>query len=115
MYGYNLTFYEPLSEEASKKLIFPPKETRPNVIYTPKCICVLSHYPFYSVFREWLTEIHKKVFLFPSELSIESYIINFIMEIPLPPPRNIKIKFSIGDKQKFITRPTIDGFALTDV
>jgi hypothetical protein len=37
------------------------------------------------------------------------------MEIPLPPPRNIKVKFSIGDKWTTISRPSANTFPLADV
>jgi hypothetical protein len=112
LYGTCLTFYEPLTTEQLKSLSLPPKQS----VYAPKCICVLSHWPFYSAFREWLIEIHRKVFHSKLSIPIEHYIINFVMQVPLPPPKNnFKIKFCIGDKWITLSRPPLTSLPLADV
>ncbi|RHY31237.1 hypothetical protein DYB32_007787 [Aphanomyces invadans] len=46
-------------------------------VYSPKCLVVLSQYPFYSTFR---------MFLQQAPLPLERYVANFTAEIPVPPP-----------------------------
>lgn len=85
------------------------------MIYAPKCICVLSRFPFYSIFREWLYELYRKIFFSKLTIPIEQYIINFVMEVPVPPPRNFKIKFKVGDKWLILSRPPKESFHFIDV
>lgn len=47
LYGYSLHFYEPASNDWLKSHSISSK----TQIFTPKCICVLSHWPFYNSFR----------------------------------------------------------------
>ncbi|EFA86527.1 WD40 repeat-containing protein [Heterostelium album PN500] len=55
-----------------------------STIYVPKCICFISHYPFYSFFRICLNEIYQKVFFSTTPQPIERCIYNMIQEVPLP-------------------------------
>ncbi len=86
-----------------------------RISYAPKCICLLSRWPYYSVYREWLYEIYRKAVNFKLTIPLENYISNFVMEVPLPPPRNIKVKFSIGEKWAMINRPPPSSLPLADV
>ncbi|GAM18632.1 hypothetical protein SAMD00019534_018070 [Acytostelium subglobosum LB1] len=66
----------------------------PSTVYAPKCICILSHYPFYGYFRVCLNDIYQKVFFSPAAstslssnsnaLPIERTIYNIVQEVALP-------------------------------
>ncbi|KAM9968136.1 hypothetical protein ACTFIW_002570 [Dictyostelium discoideum] len=68
----------------------------PIKLYAPKCICVLSHFPFFSSFRVALNEIYHRVFHNPSPIPIERYIFNLVSEIQLPRPGKNPVTFSLG-------------------
>ena len=68
------------------------------------------------IFREWLNELYRKVFISKSNISIENYISHFVCEVPVPPAtKQLKVKFHIGDKILSISRPSQNGFPLSDV
>eukprot|EP00004_Rigifila_ramosa_P015795 TRINITY_DN3695_c0_g1_i1.p1 TRINITY_DN3695_c0_g1~~TRINITY_DN3695_c0_g1_i1.p1 ORF type:complete len:729 (-),score=183.60 TRINITY_DN3695_c0_g1_i1:658-2844(-) len=98
------TFYEPVTrssldfclreakemEAADQSLDIPPhipppeNSGDPPVVYLPKCLCVISHYPFFTPFKKFLHQ------LFTSSIShlpfpIERTIGSFMNEVPVPP------------------------------
>eukprot|EP01117_Protostelium_nocturnum_P016280 TRINITY_DN6406_c0_g3_i1.p1 TRINITY_DN6406_c0_g3~~TRINITY_DN6406_c0_g3_i1.p1 ORF type:complete len:1440 (-),score=440.43 TRINITY_DN6406_c0_g3_i1:48-4367(-) len=113
LHGFTLTFWEKVSVETLKSVY--DNQNFPNYpIYAPKCICILSHWPFYSVFREWTQDLFKRYGSLQINSSsgsryvnsLELAIANFIMRTPLPPPKNVKVKVAISsDKSISIGRP----------
>jgi hypothetical protein len=59
--------------------------------------------------------MYKKTVTTKLTIPLENYIINFVMEVPLPPPRNIKVKLSIGEKWTTISRTSPTIFPTVDV
>src|SRR5690606_32011327 len=60
---------------------------KPNLIknyYAPKCICIISYYPFILQYRTFLTELYR-ISLTPTNIPIERFISNLFLETPLPP------------------------------
>jgi len=79
----------------------------PSVLYAPKCICLLSHFPFFSAFRISLNEIYHKVFFNSTPLPIERYIYNLVQEIPLPQPGANSVSFNLGGQTQIsLKRPS---------
>ncbi|KAF2074373.1 hypothetical protein CYY_004307 [Polysphondylium violaceum] len=79
----------------------------PSVLYAPKCICLLSHFPFFSAFRISLNEIYHKVFFSSTPLPIERYIYNLVQEIPLPQPGANIVSFNLGGQTQIpLKRPS---------
>eukprot|EP01119_Soliformovum_irregulare_P015900 TRINITY_DN4546_c0_g3_i1.p1 TRINITY_DN4546_c0_g3~~TRINITY_DN4546_c0_g3_i1.p1 ORF type:complete len:1390 (-),score=369.29 TRINITY_DN4546_c0_g3_i1:38-4207(-) len=118
MYAYNITFWEPCSPEFIRDNLLPPKtavdpKNLPSY-FVPKCVCIISHHPHYAVFREWLVEFHKRIFNMKLTISVEQMMINFAMQVPAPPPRNLKVKFNIGEKLVSISRPPITSLPMSD-
>ncbi|EGG13647.1 WD40 repeat-containing protein [Cavenderia fasciculata] len=66
-------------------------------IYAPKCICFLSHYPFFSFFRLTLNEVYQKVFFSTTPLPIERYIYNMVQEVPLPTPGLSTVTYNLNN------------------
>jgi len=77
----------------------------PDTIYLPKCICLLSHYPFHDVYRQFLQYLYR-ISLVEAPIPIERYIANFIREIPLPPLGRVEINYCLTKEVRLlISRP----------
>lgn len=80
-------------------------EFESDMVYFPKCLVVLSHYPFFDLWRNFLLQIYR-ISLVEAPLPIERFIANFCCEVPLPPPGKVKVKFGFTVKESwFIERP----------
>eukprot|EP00953_Heterococcus_sp_UTEX-ZZ885_P005663 3519-Heterococcus_DN1.PRE.1 len=53
-------------------------------LYCPKALLLLSHYPFYNVYSQFLQQLYR-ISLSEAPVPIERYISNFVCEVPLPP------------------------------
>jgi hypothetical protein len=85
-----------------------------DVIFLPKCLVVLSHYPFFDLWRKFLLQIYR-IILVKAPLPIERFIANFVCEVPLPPPGRIKVKFGFTVKDIWsIQRPPDNQLPLTN-
>lgn len=67
---------------------------RSDVLFFPKCLVILSHYPFFDLWRKFLIQIYR-ISHVEAPLPIERYIANFCAEIPLPPPGRIRINYGL--------------------
>lgn len=76
-----------------------------DIVYLPKCLVVLSHYPFYDLFRNFLLQLYR-ITLVEAPLPIERFIANFCCELPLPPQGKVEVKFGFTVKDLWsIKRP----------
>ena len=48
--------------------------TTPRSVHTNKCICLLSHWPFFDVFRKFLTFLYRYSISGPHALPIEKWV-----------------------------------------
>eukprot|EP01080_Neovahlkampfia_damariscottae_P006599 gene6599-10762_t len=103
-----------LSENSNsiKIEIIPPKKKKP--LYITKAFCILSHWPMYSIFKLFLSEIYR-ISLSISEVPIERHIQNFVEGIPLPPQGKITVEATIGSTVIQISRPPVNKLPLCDV
>lgn len=69
-----------------------------DVIFLPRCLVILSHHPFFDIYRKFLLQIYR-ITLVEAPLPIERFIANFVREVPLPPPGKIQVKcgFTLDD------------------
>eukprot|EP00953_Heterococcus_sp_UTEX-ZZ885_P040745 20817-Heterococcus_DN1.PRE.1 len=100
MFGFCLTFYEKLAadrrselqaacdewEKLYRSVCDAPAAAVPPLavdtpMYTPKCLCLLSSWPYFTSYREWLTNLFL-ISLSPAAVPIERYICNFMLEVP---------------------------------
>lgn len=96
---------EPVSPKAGTK--------RPSeLVYMPKCLVLLSHYPFFDIWRRFLTMLYR-ITMVEAPLPIERYIANFVSEVPLPPQGKVEVKFAFttGDLWS-IKRPPVNELPL---
>ncbi|XP_045418514.1 DENN domain-containing protein 4C isoform X2 [Lemur catta] len=107
VYGAAIQFYEPYSREllTEKQLmqlgLLTPVERKivPKSINSNKCICLLSHWPFFEAFRKFLMFIYKLSVSGPHPLPIEKHISHFMQNIPFPSPQRprILVQLSVHD------------------
>jgi len=87
-----LTLWEPY------KLTMREKEAgETREIFLPKCLVLLSGYPYLAAFREYLTQLNRLSKMGEMTLPIERYIANFCAEIPAPPPGSFEVQTTILD------------------
>ena len=88
---------------------------RPSeVVYIPKCLVVLSHYPFFDLWRRFLTQLYR-ITMVEAPLPIERYIANFVCEVPLPPQGKVEVRFGFtSDDPWLISRPAVNELPLAN-
>ena len=60
-------------------------------MYAPKCLCLLSTWPHFGPFREWLLNLYR-ISLSPFQIPLERYIGNFLLEVPTPSPGRVEVR-----------------------
>ncbi|KAM6392121.1 DENN domain-containing protein 4C isoform 2-T2 [Rhynochetos jubatus] len=100
VYGAAIQFYEPyprelLTEKQQVQLglltAVGRKVVASKSINSNKCICLLSHWPFFEAFRKFLMFIYKLSVSGPHPLPIEKHISHFMHNIPFPSPQRPRI------------------------
>uniref|UniRef100_A0A3P9KW60 DENN/MADD domain containing 4C n=1 Tax=Oryzias latipes TaxID=8090 RepID=A0A3P9KW60_ORYLA len=108
IYGSAIQFYEPypvdlLCEKQKIQLgllTTVEKKMIPNrPVNTNKCICLLSHWPFFESFRKFLWFIYKLSVSGPHPLPIEKHISHFMHNVSFPSPQRprILVQLSVHD------------------
>uniref|UniRef100_A0A8D0HL03 DENN domain containing 4C n=1 Tax=Sphenodon punctatus TaxID=8508 RepID=A0A8D0HL03_SPHPU len=100
VYGAAIQFYEPYPRELLTEkqhihlgllTVVERKVVTSKSINANKCICLLSHWPFFEAFRKFLMFIYKLSVSGPHPLPIEKYISHFMHNIPFPSPQRPRI------------------------
>jgi len=104
--GCCLTFYSPITA-AQKETFLSIVEKIDGIkdanlmkeenLLIPRCLCLLSHWPFVSSFKRFLCGIYSMA-LNGSTIPIERYICNFLDEVPSPPAGRVDITYYLGEK-----------------
>ncbi|KAM8792889.1 DENN domain-containing protein 4C isoform 2-T2 [Eudromia elegans] len=108
VYGAAIQFYEPYPRELLTKnqqlqlgllTAVERKVITSKSINSNKCICLLSHWPFFEAFRKFLMFIYKLSVSGPHPLPIEKHISHFMHNIPFPSPQRprILVQLSVHD------------------
>lgn len=87
--------------------------TSSKVVYTPKAIFVLSHYPLFNLFR-LILEQFLRITMSSPPLPIERYVQNCAVEVPLPPLGKTDVAFTLADRTIKILRPPKNQLSLVD-
>jgi hypothetical protein len=96
--GSVLTFYEELSTEQREVLTLYGFDVASHPrLYVQKGICLLSHWPFLSAFKKFLTGLYQ-ISLSPSYIPIERYICNFIDDVPAPTSGKVDITYFLEEE-----------------
>jgi len=108
MYGTCLTIYEPYISPVNDSSVpesatttgttaTTDNEAPTSTWYLPKCICLLSSFPYLIAFREYLIQLQRLISSGEMTVPIERYITNICYEVPAPPPGSLEIQTSILD------------------
>ncbi|XP_045057193.2 C-myc promoter-binding protein isoform X7 [Desmodus rotundus] len=111
VYGAAIQFYEPYPEEnltEKQKLLLglatsaDGKSDSSQTIHTSKCICLLSHWPFFDAFRKFLTFLYRYSISGPHVLPIEKHISHFMHKVPFPSPQRPRILVQLSPHDNLI-------------
>ena len=76
--------------------------------YVPKCICLISLYPFINEYKTILIELYKYSKLQNVEIPLEKIINNLILEVPIPPRGLYSIEYTILEKKLLLQNSKIN-------
>lgn len=111
VYGAAIQFYETYAEEnltEKQRLLLglaSPADGKPDsskTIHTNKCICLLSHWPFFDAFRKFLTFLYRYSISGPHVLPIEKHISHFMHKVPFPSPQRPRILVQLSPHDNLI-------------
>ncbi|XP_078144118.1 C-myc promoter-binding protein-like [Centroberyx gerrardi] len=109
VYGAAIQFYEPYplecltDQQCSQLGLLAPEPRKPSPapspttgpaprsVHTNKCICLLSHWPFFDAFRKFLTFLYRYSISGPHALPIEKHISHFMHKVPFPSSQRPRI------------------------
>jgi len=124
IYGTAVTFYESydegkLTEEQKIHLRVlrgdGRKSTRRKSLHTNKSICLLSRWPLFDVFKEFLMYLYRMT-VSPQchHIPVERYISHFMHALPFPSPQRPIVEYQISSMIKItVTRPQITPIPLS--
>ncbi|KAF6129667.1 DENN domain containing 4A [Phyllostomus discolor] len=111
VYGAAIQFYEPYPEEnltEKQRLLLglassaDGKSDSSKTVHTSKCICLLSHWPFFDAFRKFLTFLFRYSISGPHVLPIEKHISHFMHKVPFPSPQRPRILVQLSPHDNLI-------------
>ncbi|KAG8233162.1 hypothetical protein J437_LFUL014114 [Ladona fulva] len=112
VYGSAVTFYEryppeKLSPEQRDEFDFDvPGDKNSKTVNVNKCICLLSHWPFFDTFEKFLMFLYSMTGSGPHTVPIERYISYFLEDIPFPSPQRPTILIQLSATDRIIlTQP----------
>lgn len=65
------------------------------LVFLPKAVVLLSHYPFHSQLRLSLLNLYR-MSLVEAPLPVERYVANLVGEVPLPPSGLVRVRYSLS-------------------
>ena len=105
IYGTALVFSELLDPEDLSGLLGQPSALPPwPIVYAPKALVLLGHYPFFGAFSTALRELYHAS-LSASPVPLERYVCNFTLETPLPPLGRTEVVVTLAHKGLVLSRP----------
>lgn len=97
VYGSAIAFYEEyaedlLTEEQKGWLQLQKYKKRSDrKVLANRCICVLSRWPFYEAFENFLFFLHKRQLMGPFDVPLERFVSHFLFDVPFPSPERPRI------------------------
>lgn len=85
------------------------------LIFLPKAVVLLSHYPFHNPLRLSLLNLYR-ISLVEAPLPIERYIANLVSEVPLPPRGVVRVRYSLSAELPAVEfeRPPLNELPMTN-
>ena len=66
-------------------------------ILANKCICLLSRWPFFEAFKQFLYFIYKRQLMGPFDIPLERWISHFLYDVPFPRYVPFQIHYQIAN------------------
>ncbi|CAI8047300.1 C-myc promoter-binding protein [Geodia barretti] len=105
MYGAVVAFYEQMSETEIREDMRESLNVSPEaVLHVTKCICLLSHWPFFSSFRAFLSSLYR-LSVSRNTIPLERYIGNLMLDAPFPTMERPRVQLFIGCEQIVFSLP----------
>ncbi|KAM8973604.1 C-myc promoter-binding protein isoform 2-T2 [Pelodytes ibericus] len=111
VYGAAIQFYEPYAHDqlTEKQRVHlglksnsEGKMDPSKTIHVNKCICLLSHWPFFDAFKKFLTFLYRYSISGPHVLPIEKHISHFMHKVPFPSPQRPRILVQLSPHDTLI-------------
>ncbi|XP_071004846.1 C-myc promoter-binding protein [Oncorhynchus clarkii lewisi] len=104
VYGAAIQFYEPYPEDQlsdrQRSLLGLPSTCSSSEgtksVHANKSICLLSHWPFFDSFRNFLTFLYRYSISGPHALPIEKHISHFMHKVPFPSSQRPRILLQLS-------------------
>uniref|UniRef100_A0A8C7GQ80 DENN/MADD domain containing 4A n=1 Tax=Oncorhynchus kisutch TaxID=8019 RepID=A0A8C7GQ80_ONCKI len=104
VYGAAIQFYEPYPEDQlsdrQRSLLGLPgtcsSSEGTKSVHANKSICLLSHWPFFDSFRNFLTFLYRYSISGPHALPIEKHISHFMHKVPFPSSQRPRILLQLS-------------------
>ncbi|XP_039217871.1 C-myc promoter-binding protein isoform X1 [Crotalus tigris] len=113
VYGAAIQFYETYSEEnlteKQKSQLGFVATPSSKTVQTNKCICLLSHWPFFDAFKKFLTFLYRYSISGPHVLPIEKHISHFMHKVPFPSPQRPRILVQLSPHDNLILSQPISS------
>ncbi|GAB6018992.1 hypothetical protein CHUAL_000627 [Chamberlinius hualienensis] len=115
VYGASVSFYEiypeeHLSEEQKSHLgLINRLEGNAKTVNVSKCICILSHWPFFDTFHAFLKQLYEMSRSGSHPIPIERYISHFAEEVPFPSLQRPRILIEVSAAQKIYLSQPVDS------
>ena len=77
--------------------------------YVPKCICLVSLYPFINDYKEILLELYKYSKLENVEIPLEKIINNLVLEVPIPPRGLYTLEYTFLERKLLLKNSRINS------
>ncbi|XP_069704600.1 DENN domain-containing protein Crag [Periplaneta americana] len=110
VYGSAVTFYERVSEdiltaEQCRELQLNESSGKKTVNIN-KCICLLSHWPFFDTFEKFLLFLYEMACNGLHTVPIERHISHFLEDVPFPSPQRPRILVQLSSTERVVlTQP----------
>mmetsp|Transcript_7135 Transcript_7135/g.13649 ORF Transcript_7135/g.13649 Transcript_7135/m.13649 type:complete len:1782 (-) Transcript_7135:286-5631(-) len=75
-------------------------KTGGHLVFVPKCLCLVSHWPFFkqfNVFMEYVHKVFRNSSKTASRLPLERILANFMFETPFPPRGRIAVEVLLNE------------------
>ncbi|KDR07911.1 C-myc promoter-binding protein [Zootermopsis nevadensis] len=112
VYGSAVTFYERVpaacltAEQCCELQINQSVDDEKKTVNINKCICLLSHWPFFDTFEKFLLFLYEMACSGPHTVPIERYISHFLKDVPFPSPQRPRILIQLSATERVVlTQP----------
>lgn len=108
MYGACVVFYETVPstvialKDMKRALNLSEHNSLPQM---SKCICLLSHWPFFAAFKAFLSALYRLSISKNISLPLERYIANLIFDVPFPTSLRPRVQMQIGPEKIVFSLP----------